>query len=157
KILGEVHSAPVPDLVTNLLQISDNVLAETMGRAVAIADHKPASFDGATEAVLDVLRKHGFSTTSATLYDRCGLSPSDSLSASLLAQVLRVAANPNTSDPRVAALRPLLYGLPIAGSTLGDNTLEGRFQGGASAAGKGWVRAKTGTLSEQGVNALAGV
>jgi D-alanyl-D-alanine carboxypeptidase/D-alanyl-D-alanine-endopeptidase (penicillin-binding protein 4) len=57
----------------------------------------------------------------------------------------------------VAKLRPLLLGLPIAGSPVGDGTLSGRYQTSPSSAGKGWVRAKTGTLTEQGVFALAGV
>ncbi|HVV24536.1 MAG TPA: D-alanyl-D-alanine carboxypeptidase/D-alanyl-D-alanine-endopeptidase, partial [Pseudonocardiaceae bacterium] len=155
-VLGEVHSTPVPDLITNLLQISDNVLAEEMGRQVAIADGKPASFAGATAAVLDVLKRNGFDTTGASLNDNSGLSPQDRVPASLLAQVLRVAASSDTSDPRVAKLRPLLYGLPIAGSELGDGTLSGRYQQASSSAGRGWVRAKTGTLAASGVNALAG-
>ena len=155
--LGEVHSAPVPDLVTNLLQISDNVLAEAMGRAVAISDGKPASFAGATQAVLDVLHRNGFNTTGADLSDNSGLSPSDLLPPSLLAQVLRVAASTSTTDPRVAKLRPLLSGLPIAGSKVGDGTLAGRYRTAPASEGRGWVRAKTGTLSDQGVNALAGL
>jgi D-alanyl-D-alanine carboxypeptidase/D-alanyl-D-alanine-endopeptidase (penicillin-binding protein 4) len=155
--LAEVHSAPMSDLVTNLLQISDDVLAEAVGRAVAISDHQPATFAGATQAVLDVLRRNGFATAGATLGDSSGLSPSDSLPPSLLAQVLRVAASPDTADPRVAKLRPLLYGLPIAGSSVGDATLAGRYLTGPSSVGRGWVRAKTGTLSAQGVYALAGV
>jgi D-alanyl-D-alanine carboxypeptidase/D-alanyl-D-alanine-endopeptidase (penicillin-binding protein 4) len=157
QVLGEVHSAPVPDLVTNLLQISDNVLAEALARQVAIADHQPASFDGAAQAVLDVLHRNGFNTDNVTLYDDSGLSPSDRVTTRLLAQVLQVAASSKTSDPRVAKLRPLLYGLPIAGSKVGDATLADRYQTGLSASGKGWVRAKTGTLTDQGVNALAGV
>jgi D-alanyl-D-alanine carboxypeptidase/D-alanyl-D-alanine-endopeptidase (penicillin-binding protein 4) len=155
--LGEVHSAPVPDLVTNLLQISDNVLAEALSRQVAITDHQQPSFAGSTKAVLDVLSRNGFNVTGNTLYDDSGLSPSDRVTTSLLAQVLRVAAGTDTSDPRVAKLRPLLYGLPIAGSKVGDATLANRYQSGTAAAGKGWVRAKTGTLTDQGVNALAGV
>jgi D-alanyl-D-alanine carboxypeptidase/D-alanyl-D-alanine-endopeptidase (penicillin-binding protein 4) len=107
--------------------------------------------------VLDVLQRNGFNTADADIHDNSGLSPSDRIPPSLLAQVLRVAASPDTADPRVAKLRPLLYGLPIAGSTLGDATLSHRYQTAQSAAGKGWVRAKTGTLGDQGVYALAGV
>jgi D-alanyl-D-alanine carboxypeptidase/D-alanyl-D-alanine-endopeptidase (penicillin-binding protein 4) len=155
--LGVVHSPTVPDLVTTMLQISDNVLAEVMGRTVAIADNQPPTFTGGTTAVLDVLRRNGFDTTGMSLSDSSGLSPSDRLQPRLLAQILRVAASADTSDPRVAKLRPLLLGLPIAGSPVGDGTLAGRYQTGTSSAGKGWVRAKTGTLTDQGVFALAGV
>ncbi|HEX4702705.1 MAG TPA: D-alanyl-D-alanine carboxypeptidase/D-alanyl-D-alanine-endopeptidase [Pseudonocardiaceae bacterium] len=155
--LAVVHSATVPDLVTNLLQISDNVLAEELGRAVALADNKPPTFTGGTEAVLDVLRRNGFDTTGVNLTDSSGLSPADRLPPRLLAQILRVAASSDTTDPRVAKLRPLLSGLPIAGSPVGDGTLAGRYQTAPSEAGKGWVRAKTGTLTAQGVYALAGI
>jgi D-alanyl-D-alanine carboxypeptidase/D-alanyl-D-alanine-endopeptidase (penicillin-binding protein 4) len=157
QVLGQVHSATLPDLVTNLLQISDNVLAEDLGRAVAIADNKPPTFTGAAEAVVDVLRRNGFDTTGVGLLDSSGLSPQDRLPPRLLAQVLRVAASANAADPRVAKLRPLLSGLPIAGSPVGDGTLAGRYQAAQSAAGRGWVRAKTGTLTAQGVFALAGI
>ncbi|HEY3608190.1 MAG TPA: D-alanyl-D-alanine carboxypeptidase/D-alanyl-D-alanine-endopeptidase [Pseudonocardiaceae bacterium] len=157
QVLGEVRSATLPDLVTNLLQISDNVLAEELGRAVAIADNKAPTFAGATGAVLDVLRRNGFDTSGENLLDNSGLSPQDRATPRLLAQVLRVAASANAADPRVAKLRPLLSGLPIAGSPVGDGTLAGRYQTSQSAAGRGWVRAKTGTLTTQGVFALAGI
>jgi D-alanyl-D-alanine carboxypeptidase/D-alanyl-D-alanine-endopeptidase (penicillin-binding protein 4) len=103
------------------------------------------------------LRRNGFDTTGVSLSDSSGLSPSDRLQPRLLAQILRVAASANSADPRVAKLRPLLLGLPIAGSPVGDGTLAGRYQTAPSSAGKGWVRAKTGTLTDQGVFALAGV
>jgi D-alanyl-D-alanine carboxypeptidase/D-alanyl-D-alanine-endopeptidase (penicillin-binding protein 4) len=155
QVLGTVHSAPLEDLVTNLLQISDNLLAEALGRAVAKADNQPESFQGATTAVKDVLQRNGFDISGLSLSDSSGLSTQDSVPARLLAQVLRVAANPDgSSDPRVARLRPLLTGLPVAG---GSGTLFDRYLTAPASAGRGWVRAKTGTLSDQNVNTLAGV
>jgi D-alanyl-D-alanine carboxypeptidase/D-alanyl-D-alanine-endopeptidase (penicillin-binding protein 4) len=157
QVLGEVHSAQVTDLVANTLQISDNVLAEVLGREVARADGKPATFQGATQAVLDVLQRNGFNVSGATLSDSSGLSPGDRVQPKLLADIMRVASGTDPSDPRTAKLRPLLDGLPIAGSSVGEGTLAGRYQAGSTAAGKGWVRAKTGTLGAEGVNTLAGV
>jgi D-alanyl-D-alanine carboxypeptidase/D-alanyl-D-alanine-endopeptidase (penicillin-binding protein 4) len=153
KVLGEVRSAPLAELIDNYLQISDNVLAETVAREVAKSVGEEASFAGVSRSTLKILQENGFDTAGATLIDGSGLSTSDRVPAKLLASVLAVAAGPDGKDPRTAKLRSLLGGLPVAG---GSGTLEPRFvPGTASATGRGWVRAKTGTLS--GVNALAGV
>ncbi|MGQ0837172.1 D-alanyl-D-alanine carboxypeptidase/D-alanyl-D-alanine endopeptidase [Actinokineospora sp.] len=152
KVLGEVKSAPIVELVDTVLQRSDNVLAEALAREVAKATGAEASFTGATKAIADTLRTNGFTVSTLALSDGSGLSTANQVTAALLADVLKVAAAPDGSDPRTAKLRPLLGGLPVAG---GSGTLAERYQGPGAAGGKGWVRAKTGTLST--VNALAGV
>ncbi len=149
-VLGVVPSAPVQDLVTALLTRSDNVLAEALAREVARATGAPASFAGATQAVLAVLRGHGFDVSRVSLVDGSGLSPQDVVPARLLTGLLSAAAAPDESQWLTATLRPLLVGLPVAGSS---GTLARRYDGPA-AGGRGWVRAKTGTLT--GVNSLAG-
>ncbi len=152
KVLGEVRSAPVVELVDNTLQRSDNVLAEALAREVGLAAKQEASFAGGTKGITETLRANGFAVDTLALHDGSGLSTENKVTAALLADVLRVAAAPGGSDPRTAKLRPLLGGLPVAG---GSGTLAGRYQGPAAVGGKGWVRAKTGTLSS--VNSLAGV
>ncbi|MBV9161274.1 MAG: D-alanyl-D-alanine carboxypeptidase/D-alanyl-D-alanine-endopeptidase [Pseudonocardiales bacterium] len=163
-VLGEVSSPPVQDLVATALRRSDNVLAEALAREVARATGAqasfpasfPASFSGASKAVLSVLRSHGFDVSRVTLVDGSGLSINDAVPATLLTELLGAAAAPDGSNAdeahqqRTAALRPLLVGLPVAG---GSGTLADRYYG-PSAGGRGWVRAKTGTLT--GVNSLAG-
>ncbi|WP_436493343.1 D-alanyl-D-alanine carboxypeptidase/D-alanyl-D-alanine endopeptidase [Actinokineospora sp. HUAS TT18] len=154
KVLGEVKSAPMVELVDTVLQRSDNVLAEVLAREVAKATNKEASFAGGTGAVLDTLRNNGFDVTGVAMSDGSGLSTLDKATAALLADVLRVAAAPDGSDPRTVKLRPLLGGLPVAG---GSGTLATRYADPAASGGRGWVRAKTGTLGASGVNSLAGV
>ncbi|MFD7652735.1 D-alanyl-D-alanine carboxypeptidase/D-alanyl-D-alanine-endopeptidase [Actinosynnema sp. NPDC059797] len=151
EVLGEVESVPVDQLVENMMQLSDNVLGETLSREVAIARGAEPSFAGGAQAVRDVLTENGFDLTGATFVDGSGLSPNNKLPSRLLADIVAAAAGPDTADPKTAELRPLLTALPVAG---GSGTLAGRFteQG---AGGRGWVRAKTGTLT--GVNSLAGV
>ncbi|MGH3899706.1 MAG: D-alanyl-D-alanine carboxypeptidase/D-alanyl-D-alanine endopeptidase [Pseudonocardiaceae bacterium] len=154
-VLGEVSSPPIEDLVATVLSRSDNVLAEALAREVARATGVQPSFSGATQAVLTVLRDHGFDVSRATLMDGSGLSVQDAVPAALLTDLLSAAAAPDRSNadetqPRTAALRPMLVGLPVAGS---NGTLADRYDG-PTAGGRGWVRAKTGTLT--GVNSLAG-
>jgi D-alanyl-D-alanine carboxypeptidase/D-alanyl-D-alanine-endopeptidase (penicillin-binding protein 4) len=150
RVLGDVASPPTEELVTTLLGNSDNVLAEAMARQVAVATGAPPSFSGAADAVLRVLRQHGFDVGAARLVDGSGLSVHDQVPAALLTDLLGAAAGPDESQQRTSALRPLLAGLPVAG---GSGTLADRY-GGPAAEGRGWVRAKTGTLT--GVNSLAG-
>jgi D-alanyl-D-alanine carboxypeptidase/D-alanyl-D-alanine-endopeptidase (penicillin-binding protein 4) len=163
-VLGDVSSPPVQDLVATALRRSDNVLAEALAREVARVTGAQPSFSGASQAVLTVLRSHGFDVSRVTLVDGSGLSVNDAVPATLLTELLGAAAVPNQSSTdqsstdqsnadhqqRTAALRPLLVGLPVAG---GSGTLADRYQGPAAGA-RGWVRAKTGTLT--GVNSLAG-
>ncbi|GAA0606017.1 hypothetical protein GCM10010174_23570 [Kutzneria viridogrisea] len=151
-VLGSVSSAPLTDLVDNLLEISDNVLAEAVGREVARSAGDPASFSSGSQAVLKVLRDNKFDLTGVTMVDGSGLSTNDRVTSKLLSSILTVAAGPDGGDPRTAKLRPLLNGLPVAGGT---GTLASRYKDANSVAGKGLVRAKTGTLSN--VNTLAGV
>jgi D-alanyl-D-alanine carboxypeptidase/D-alanyl-D-alanine-endopeptidase (penicillin-binding protein 4) len=153
KVLGSVQSPPLTDMVDNLLQISDNVLAEAIGREVAKQAGAEESFAGGANSVLNILRNNNFDLTGVTMVDGSGLSTQDRVTARLLSSIMAVAAGPDGGgDPRVAKLRPLLNGLPVAG---GSGTLSDRYNDAASSAGRGWVRAKTGTLD--GVNTLAGV
>ena len=167
RVLGMVDSPPVEDLVSTVLATSDNVLAEALAREVALATGAEPSFAGAADAVLGVLARNGFGTASTTLADGSGLSTADRVSATLITGLLAaaagpedgpedglgdgVAAGPAEGRARTVALRPLLVGLPVAGGT---GTLADRYEGPAAAAGRGWVRAKTGTLTA--VNSLAG-
>ena len=152
KVLGAVSSAPLTELIAQLLEHSDNELAEAVARQTAIATGQPVSFAGGAQATLNVLSQNGFDVSGVSLNDGSGLSTLNKVPARLLAQLLSVAAAPDGKDPRTEKLRPLLEGLPVAG---GSGTLADRYGDPNSSAGKGWIRAKTGTLS--GVNTLAGL
>lgn len=151
--LGSVASAPVADLVEQLLQASDNVLAEIMARETAISRGVTPTFAGGVSATFAALDQAGIDTTGTTMVDGSGLSTRDRVTPQLLASLLAAAAAPAQGPDDVVFLRPILAGLPVAG---GAGTLEDRFAPGQnSAAGRGVIRAKTGTLTA--ANSLAGV
>jgi len=151
-VLGAVHSPPVGELVATMLSTSDNVLAEAIAREVAIARGAPPSFAGATQAVRDVLTAAGIDVAGLRTVDGSGLSAQNRVTAAGLAALLGAAATPGTADDRGARLRPMANALPVAG---GSGTLAERYGAGPSAPGRGYVRAKTGTLND--VNSLAGI
>nr|WP_229684073.1 D-alanyl-D-alanine carboxypeptidase/D-alanyl-D-alanine-endopeptidase [Nocardia camponoti] len=153
KELAKVESAPLRVRLHDFMVHSDNVLAEMVGRELAVATGHEASFAGAVDAVNSGLIAAGFDITGLTMKDNSGLSVDDRVPAQLLNSIIATAAKPTgvlpgtqakaEVDPRTAALSPLLDDLPVAG---GSGTLAARFVT-ANRAGAGWVRAKTGTLS----------
>ncbi len=146
--IASVQSATLIERLREMMNVSDNVMAECIAREVAAAVHRPQSFAGGVDAVTSRLASANIDMTGATLLDSSGLSVNDRLTAKTLDDVIEAAAGPD--QPR---LRPLLDVLPVAG---GSGTLSNRYvdiqTDGAAA---GWLRAKTGSLT--GTNALAGI
>jgi len=145
--LASVQSAPLMDRLNEMMNHSDNVMAECIAREVAVATGRPASFGEAVQAVTSRLSAAGVDMTGARLMDGSGLSVDDRLTAKTLDDVIGAAAG-----PRQPAMRPLLDVLPIAG---GSGTLSNRYIDDQTDAAAGWLRAKTGSLT--GTNTLAGV
>jgi D-alanyl-D-alanine carboxypeptidase/D-alanyl-D-alanine-endopeptidase (penicillin-binding protein 4) len=142
QVLAATQSPPLIDRLESMMIWSDNVMAEAVGHELAVHRGQPGSASAATQSTLDVLTGHGFDITGVTLADNSGLSTYNLIPPRVLDDVLHDAA----SD---TPLRHLLATLPVAG---GSGTLTDRYQ---DLPGRGWVRAKTGTLT--GTSALAGV
>ncbi|WP_433259121.1 D-alanyl-D-alanine carboxypeptidase/D-alanyl-D-alanine endopeptidase [Streptosporangium sp. CA-135522] len=142
--IARVESAPVYALVERALTLSDNDLAEALARQVALKEGRPASFDGAAEAVRQVLTRLK-AAEGVQIFDGSGLSPKNRIAPASLARLVAVAVSP--ANPH---LHPIVSGMPIAGFS---GTLGHRFAKSDSA--YGLIRAKTGTLD--GVSALAGM
>jgi len=146
--LASVKSAPLMERLRQMMTVSDNVMAETIGREVAAATGRPQSFAGAVDAVTSKLAAANIDMTGATLLDSSGLSVDDRLTAITLDEVVNAAAGPDQP-----LMRPLVDLLPIAG---GSGTLSNRYlNGDVSTSSAGWLRAKTGSLT--GTNSLAGI
>jgi serine-type D-Ala-D-Ala carboxypeptidase/endopeptidase (penicillin-binding protein 4) len=144
--IAGVASLPVAAMVAQMLQESNNVIAENLARQVAVATGQPASFSGAAQAVTKELGRLGVSG-GIHLADGSGLSPQDAIAPRTLVKVLELAV----TRP---SLRPLLAGLPVAGFSGTLSAGESVFSGIGGAA-LGSVRAKTGNLGT--VATLAGL
>ena len=146
--LASVQSAPLIERLRQMMNASDHVMAETIGREVARATGRPLSFEGATDATVSKLASVKIDMTGASLVDSSGLSVANLLTSKSLDEVINAAAGPGHPE-----LRPMVDLLPIAG---GSGTLSERFIGvDAHDSAAGWLRAKTGSLTR--TNALAGI
>lgn len=167
--LASAESAPLAERVRQMMTQSDNVLAESLAREVAIDRGLTPDFAGAAKAVADTLAEHGLGLetsgpSAANLADSSGLSADNRVTPAQLDRVLLAAAGQGAGSDGAGAgeiddddgdgrdlaveLRPLLDSMPVGGVS---GTLAGRYGG---SGGAGWVRAKTGTLD--GTSALAG-
>jgi D-alanyl-D-alanine carboxypeptidase/D-alanyl-D-alanine-endopeptidase (penicillin-binding protein 4) len=149
-VLASVSSPPLVEIAEQMLQESNNLIAENLARHVAIALGMPATFTGGAAAELTELRRLGV-TTPISLVDGSGLSPLDAIAPQTLIRTLMLAA----STPK---LRGAITGLPVAGfsGTLSAGGSDfGGIGGIAGGTARGVVRAKTGNLAT--VATLAGL
>lgn len=144
--LASHSSAPLSVLAEQMLTHSDNDIAEALARQTALATGRPASFEGAGDAVERRLAALDMPLKGVRIADGSGLDRDDKVTAAFLTRLLARAADPDEPE-----LRPILTGLPVARFT---GTLGDRYGDEKGSTGAGVVRAKTGTLT--GVNTLAG-
>lgn len=133
-------SAPLSEIVTQMLEWSLNNYAETL--LLAMDQTPPATAGDGVSRLRDTLTALGVPPGSYSTRDGSGLSRNDYLSADALVATLAAAwASPTLGGPLKAAL-------PVAGA---DGTLGRRLRG---TAGERRVFAKTGSMSN--VRSLAG-
>lgn len=130
--VGAVESPTLVERMETMMKRSDNVYAEAIARELKEHTGKDP---------LTVLAERGFTTAGCVIEDGSGLSTLNLITPRLLDEILADAAM-NTP------LRPLLATLPVAA---GEGTLIDRY---GDLDGRGWVRAKTGTLDD--TSGLAG-
>jgi D-alanyl-D-alanine carboxypeptidase/D-alanyl-D-alanine-endopeptidase (penicillin-binding protein 4) len=146
-VIATVESPPVSRIVQSMLTESENTYAEALGHLVGGAKLANPSFDGGALATREVLAALKIDTEGFHLADASGLSKDDRLTARTLAAMLTTVVLQTHPE-----LDYIATGLPIAGLT---GTLADRYATPATAAGRGFVHAKTGTLT--GVIAESGI
>ncbi len=145
--IGRVESATVADLVRRMLTDSDDDIAEALGHLAGGAAVGEPTFAGGARAATQALEALGLDTGGLDLADASGLSRENEIPVRLLGSLLTDVAL--GTHP---VLGTIASGLAVAGLT---GTLADRYTSAATKPGRGFVQAKTGTLT--GVVALAGI
>jgi len=134
--LVTIQSAPLSDLVADLLTNSDNNMAELILKELGWFVTKEGSREAGISVVRNVLENRGYDTSSLVMVDGAGLDRGNRFTCDLVQAVL------------VNDTERLSGGLALAGRS---GTLKDLFIGNPM---EGRLRGKTGTLS--GAKALAG-
>ncbi len=141
-ILAAHASKPLTALITEMLKMSDNIIAGSVFKKIGeIFTHRPGSWENGGTAVHDILSKQaGVNTWRSNIIDGSGLSRYNQVTPDQMLQLLDFAFHHQGTN------YAFISALPIAGI---DGTLKRRMHNIA------WrVRAKTGTMA--GVVSLAG-
>jgi D-alanyl-D-alanine carboxypeptidase/D-alanyl-D-alanine-endopeptidase (penicillin-binding protein 4) len=139
--LLEFRGKPVSETVRLFMKFSNNAIAETLVKALAVhAGHGPGSWKSGIPALRAELEALGLDTEDIVIADGSGLSYENRIAPRGLVEALRVAERSFRFGPEFVSA------LPIASA---DGTLEKRADGAADV-----VRAKTGLLTR--VTALSG-
>lgn len=145
KVLASSQSAPLIELLREMLKHSDNMIADTLFRILGNKYFDvPGTWRSGGDAVRQILRKKaGIDLGNSVIADGSGLSRNNLISADSMMEILQyIAANDSSLN--------LIDMLPISGV---DGTLKGR-KSFKDAKLEGIVKAKTGAL--EGVYNLAG-
>ena len=137
-VIASVQSRPMSEWVTNMLRVSDNSLAEALGRLSSLK----AGFDGSMQSLTPlfkrVLGNRGLNVAQLKIIDASGLSRDNAVSVALVNDVLTLV-NQGTGDYEV-----IEAGMPVSGQ---NGSLRTRFATGNLKAARGLVAAKTGYIS----------
>jgi D-alanyl-D-alanine carboxypeptidase len=142
--LARVESAPVEQLVREILRSSDNALSEALGKLVAIARGGDASFASVHRELTAVAAELGLDVSSANIVDGSGLSDENRVTPRTIAELMR--RGHRGDGPAALMFERLMR----TGSTMAAN----RFVGANRVVGDA-VAAKTGYINS--VHSLAGV
>jgi serine-type D-Ala-D-Ala carboxypeptidase/endopeptidase (penicillin-binding protein 4) len=137
-VLGQVASPSVAQLVDKALVVSDNAVAEMLGRLVAIESGAGNTFGAINAGVLQGLAAYGLDTTGIVVVDGSGLSDNNAVPPSYLTRFLVKV------DAREGNLGVIMDGLPVSGQR-GSLSYSDRFSG-DNAIADGAVSAKTGWI-----------
>ncbi|GGA70191.1 D-alanyl-D-alanine carboxypeptidase/D-alanyl-D-alanine-endopeptidase [Pseudoclavibacter endophyticus] len=144
-MLAEVWSQPVSELIRYALLDSDNVVAETLARLVAIESGAGNTYNAINPALTQAVENLGLDAAGFTAMDGSGLSRDNRVTARLEVALLQLVGGDEFGLGRI------LDDLPASGIS---GTLNTRFDPASSGVPAASIRAKTGWIDE--VYGLAG-
>ncbi len=135
--IASIQSQPVSAWISNMLRVSDNALAEALGRLVSLKLGYNGSMSTLTDAYKKTLKIHGFDVSKLKIVDASGLSRDSAVPAAFVNDLLFKVYSGHGDYEIIQS------GLPVSGS---KGSLASRFSVGNQKEAKGLVAAKTGWI-----------
>jgi len=139
--LGHIDSAPVKDIVAEMVRSSDNLAAEMLVKEIGVHEAKQGTTAAGVAAAMKKLGELGVPTTGVNMVDGSGLGRDNRVTCRALAGTIDLGGRPEFAA--------LWAGMPVAGQS---GTLADEFHGTGL---EGKLRGKTGFIN--GVTGLAGL
>jgi D-alanyl-D-alanine carboxypeptidase/D-alanyl-D-alanine-endopeptidase (penicillin-binding protein 4) len=137
EVIASVKSQPISKWIQNTLNVSDNALAEALGRLSSIALGFDGSATSLTKAYSKALKARGIDTKGMLIVDGSGLSRLNKVPAKLVNDVLAQVYGNESSHSAVIA------GMPVSGK---PGSLRYRFNSGEQRPALFNIEAKTGWI-----------
>jgi D-alanyl-D-alanine carboxypeptidase/D-alanyl-D-alanine-endopeptidase (penicillin-binding protein 4) len=138
QVIASVESRPMSEWVSNMLRVSDNSLAEALGRLSLIKAGFEPKMQNLTALYRRVLSARGVDSSKIKIVDASGLSNENAVPVAVVNDVLALV------NQGIGDYEYLKAGLPVSGE---KGSLRTRFATGNLKAAKGLVAAKTGYIS----------
>lgn len=128
-LLCKTESLPLSQIIRIIHERSDNLYTEYLLRQLALTvSAQPATAREGIRMVCDFWRDKGLDVSALFLYDACGLSPRDRVSAGFLAELLRYMAVKSTNASAFKSSLPLAGKEGSVASFLKGTSLEGKIR-----------------------------
>lgn len=138
EVIASVQSRPMSEWIVNMLKVSDNSLAEALGRLSSLKAGLDGSMESLTQLYVQTLVARGIDTTGLEIVDASGLSRENKVPVSLVNEVLALV------NQQVGNYEIIEQGMPVSGQ---PGSLRSRFANGNLKAARGLVVAKTGYIT----------
>ena len=142
KVIHIQQSPPLSEIIAETNVHSNNAYAEQIFRYLSLKSCPVATTNGSIREIRTFWKEKGFPVNQLFMYDGCGLSPVDAVSANFFVELLTYMKTKSTSS------NAFFNSLPVAGE---NGTLKSFL---AKTALQGKVHAKSGTIG--GVKCYAG-
>jgi len=143
--IASVQSQPISRWISHILQTSENIESEMIGKLIAVNTGFDGSFSSLDPAVKKSMSATGLDFKNLNIRDASGLSDLNMVTPKFLAELMRLV------NAEYGEFGLIKRGLPVAGKSA---TLGGRFKG-AIADAAGSILAKNGYII--GVHTLSGI